>query len=109
MNRNARALREIQEALSPRPVKQEAKPHRIIDHTDDLHNTREYKELASFGDFSHTYPTSCRGCLAAQYCSACVMTGYIVTPKQCTGARATAAEAVLKLTLAEVEFKVKED
>lgn len=107
-NRNREVLQEVQRALSPE-VKQEPRRTRIVDHTNEIRNSDEYRELASYGSHAGIYNAACHGCLVAPYCSAGTLVGYITTPKYCKQSREAAAAAVLQLALAEVEFKVKED
>jgi len=107
-NRNRDVLQEIQRSLTPE-VKQQPRRTRIIDHTNEIRHTPEYKELASFGGQAGVFDSACHGCIISKWCSACVRVGWIVTPKQCKEAREIAAQKILQLTLRNVEFKVKED
>ena len=102
-NRNRDVLLEVQQALAP---KQEVRRTRIIDHTLEVQNSEEHKRLASYGNQASTFTGMCDGCLCARYCSACVMTGWIITPRQCKEARALVSKTLLEKALKNVEFKV---
>lgn len=101
-NRNREVLTQVQTAMTPRT---HSRPHK--DHTDAIHHSKEYKELASYGE-SAIFDSSCRGCLLAKYCSACVLVGWIITPRQCKEAKKVVAEKVLDKMLPKIQFRVRE-
>jgi len=105
-NRNREVLQEVMQALTPE-VKRDERRTRIIDNTNAIQNSEEYRTLASYGKQTSTFEGGCHGCIVSKWCSACVLVGWIVTPKQCKEARKVATEAVLKKVLSEVEFKVR--